>query len=731
MNPGNDDIEGNDKTYNYPSIITILEGRTSAKILTYFLIIYLLYGYTKLLISFSALVLVLALLIPERISLADKTWKEISLRIPQSTHLSNRFNSSIQSFRDAWKGFRRSLLSVMGLLMVVSVIVLSLYADVIAAQHQEESLAGQEKWPIYMDDPENGEPLVLYAYKKLPPFSGPKLDSITSRPSDSDQMIVLATQNFMRDNDGDLIENLYDNDDDNDGIIDFMDFLHPFDYDEDWTINCDENIWYDNVSGMYCGPDGEDLDDDGDGLLDTEEVSDDNPNTDIYDPDNDGIQDGPSSANGETVHLRVHHDTGADPNTVGIQVFSIETPTSDNGTWSCQRCTLGSANGDFGIFSIDKQTGEWKYDFEDTSNVSDNSSEEWYENFSLEFTNTSGQMTNFYVDLSIKQLSDAPFQPPNVITSKPVKDSDDWYEISVPNGAEMAANLSTESGSDYNLYLYGSDKQVIDKSVKDNGCPDFYSYDLEILGIEVISDKLCPFGTTHTGSDMLSKILYGSRKSLRIGFTVALVTCFLGLVIGGISGYFGGRIDEIIMRIADVFFAVPGLILAMAVVAAMSDINEITIPILDETILLDRLEKIMIALIFTGWPGYSRLIRGQVLSVKEHTYVEAAKSVGSNSYRILFKHVLPNAWAPMIVAVSLDVGGTILTASGLSFIGLGAEANSAEWGKMISDGRSYFPADWWMVTFPGLAILVTTLGFNLLGDGLRDVLDPKQRRSKS
>jgi peptide/nickel transport system permease protein len=229
---------------------------------------------------------------------------------------------------------------------------------------------------------------------------------------------------------------------------------------------------------------------------------------------------------------------------------------------------------------------------------------------------------------------------------------------------------------------------------------------------------------------MLSKILYGSRKSLRVGFTVALVTCFLGMVIGGISGYYGRWVDEVIMRIADVFFAVPGLILAMAVVAAMYNVHDLSALGMPD-VKLDRLEKIMIALVFTGWPGYSRLIRGQVLYVKEHTYVEAAKSVGSSDFRILFRHVLPNAWAPMIVAVSLDIGGTILTAAGLSFIGLGADALSAEWGKMISDGRSFFPTHWWMVTFPGIAILITTLGFNLLGDGLRDVFDPKQRRSKS
>jgi peptide/nickel transport system permease protein len=289
----------------------------------------------------------------------------------------------------------------------------------------------------------------------------------------------------------------------------------------------------------------------------------------------------------------------------------------------------------------------------------------------------------------------------------------------------MAANLSVDSGSDYNLFLYTEDGADFDSSRLDNGCPDFYSYDWMPEGYE-----LCPFGTTHTGSDMLSKILYGSRKSLRVGFTVALVTCFLGMVIGGISGYYGRWIDEVIMRIADVFFAVPGLILAMAVVAAMHNVHDLSAIGMPD-VKLDRLEKIMIALVFTGWPGYSRLIRGQVLYVKEHTYVEAAKSVGSSDFRILFRHVLPNAWAPMIVAVSLDIGGTILTAAGLSFIGLGADALSAEWGKMISDGRAFFPTHWWMVTFPGIAILITTLGFNLLGDGLRDVFDPKQRRSKS
>ena len=142
----------------------------------------------------------------------------------------------------------------------------------------------------------------------------------------------------------------------------------------------------------------------------------------------------------------------------------------------------------------------------------------------------------------------------------------------------------------------------------------------------------------------------------------------------------------------------------------------------------DRLWKIQIALVFTGWPGYARLIRGQVLYVKEMTFVEAARSVGAPSGRIMFRHILPNAWAPLLVAFTLDIGGTILSASGLSFIGLGAEPGAAEWGKLVSDGRAHFPQDYWLVLFPGLAIAYTTLGFNLLGDGLRDVVDPKNRR---
>ena len=167
------------------------------------------------------------------------------------------------------------------------------------------------------------------------------------------------------------------------------------------------------------------------------------------------------------------------------------------------------------------------------------------------------------------------------------------------------------------------------------------------------------------------------------------------------------------------------IFIAAATVFSWSGNDEGSITVIEN---FDRLWKIQIALVFTGWPGYARLIRGQVLYVKEMTFVEAARSVGAPSGRVMFRHILPNAWAPLLVAFTLDIGGTILSASGLSFIGLGAEPGAAEWGKLVSDGRAFFPMDKWLVFYPGMAILVTTLGFNLLGDGLRDVVDPKNRR---
>lgn len=405
-----------------------------------------------------------------------------------------------------------------------------------------------------------------------------------------------------------------------------------------------------------------------------------------------------------------------------------------------------------------------------------------------------------------------------------------------------------------------------------------YEFDNEAMHHWWLPDgyDVCIFGTNDQGQDLFSKVLYGARVSLKIGITVAVLTVVIGTIVGSISGYFGGRVDEVIMRICDIFFAIPGLILAMAFVAAMNQVTSLTAPVwlavllpilvigsysnsflsstvpkhgqadshvmsklveyrwwmlllpalvfifgwfpsnlfgwpeifelseskiwrltaavaiiaLSGVVILadrrfinnssfeggmerlkdsfdwtnpwryltfrtlavfislallfnfsgneggdiviikdfDRLWKVQAALIFTGWPGYARLIRGQVLYVKEMTFVEAARSVGAPSSRIMFRHILPNAWAPLLVAFTLDIGGTILSASGLSFIGLGAEPGTAEWGILISESRRYFLDSPWLMLYPGLAIAVTVLGFNLLGDGIRDVVDPKNRR---
>jgi peptide/nickel transport system permease protein len=220
------------------------------------------------------------------------------------------------------------------------------------------------------------------------------------------------------------------------------------------------------------------------------------------------------------------------------------------------------------------------------------------------------------------------------------------------------------------------------------------------------------FGTDDYGRDIFSMVIYGSRTSFRICIIVVAVSTLIGVILGGIAGYFGGIIDEILMRITDIFLAIPYLILAMAIAAALGR----------------SIDHIMEAMIIVWWPTYARIMRGQVISIREQQYVEAARSVGASNTRILFRHIFPNSFAPLLVEITLDLGAVLLVAAGLSFIGLGASPGTAEWGLMISSGRIYMFQAWWYVTFPGLAILLVVLGFNLLGDGLRDVTDPKLRR---
>jgi peptide/nickel transport system permease protein len=221
-----------------------------------------------------------------------------------------------------------------------------------------------------------------------------------------------------------------------------------------------------------------------------------------------------------------------------------------------------------------------------------------------------------------------------------------------------------------------------------------------------------PFGTDTTGGDIFSRVIWASRLDLAIALIVVASAILLGSVLGAVSGFMGRAFDEALMRVTDVFLAFPALILAMAVAAALGR----------------NLTNLTIALMVVWWPTYARLIRGQVLAEKERLYVDAARAVGARPTRIIFRHVLPNSIFPVIVQATLDLGGVILTAAGLSFIGFGAGAGVAEWGLMIADGRSYLFQSPWIATFPGLAILLSSLGLNLIGDGLRDVLDPRLRR---
>ncbi|KAB0266140.1 ABC transporter permease [Microvirga brassicacearum] len=247
--------------------------------------------------------------------------------------------------------------------------------------------------------------------------------------------------------------------------------------------------------------------------------------------------------------------------------------------------------------------------------------------------------------------------------------------------------------------------------------PVLAPYPEDTLGAVKLGQRLLgpsfahPFGTDEMGADILSRVIVGARTSLWIGLVITGIGAAVGVPLGIIAGYKDGIVRAVIMRITDLFLSVPGLALALSIVAALGP----------------GIMNCVIALSIVWWPGYVRLVQAKTLSVKEELYVESARALGARTPWILWHHILPNCMTPIVVKASMDMGMAILSAASLGFIGLGAKPPHPEWGAMISVARTYMPDWWWYSAFPGLAIFLTVLGFNLLGDGLRDILDPRSR----
>lgn len=218
-------------------------------------------------------------------------------------------------------------------------------------------------------------------------------------------------------------------------------------------------------------------------------------------------------------------------------------------------------------------------------------------------------------------------------------------------------------------------------------------------------------GTDELGRDIFSRVLYGGRVTIPAGFAVIIIGSTIGTLIGAVAGYLGGLWDEILMRVTELFFAFPTIILALAVTAALGP----------------DIRNAILALVVVWWPTYARLVRGLVLEIKSREYVEASRALGASGPHILFRTILPNVIAPAVVLATLDIGNAILTFAGLSFLGLGAEPSSPEWGRMVAISIDFFD-QWWMWLFPGLAIAILVMALNFIGDGLRDLADPRTRR---
>ncbi len=239
-------------------------------------------------------------------------------------------------------------------------------------------------------------------------------------------------------------------------------------------------------------------------------------------------------------------------------------------------------------------------------------------------------------------------------------------------------------------------------------------YEIDLDAKELAPSIRNPFGTDGLGRDVFARVIYGTRISLKVGIMAMAISLFIGIITGALSGYFGGIIDTVIMRITDIFMALPAALLALAVMAIFEN---------------PSINKIFLVLGLIGWTTVARLVRARVMEIKNEEYVLASVALGFNWLRTLIRHILPNAMAPIIVAATIGIAGNILTEAWLSFLGLGAEPHIPSWGRMITEGQAYLStaSKPWIYVFPGLALFLTVMGFNLLGDGLRDILDPTIR----
>jgi peptide/nickel transport system permease protein len=236
---------------------------------------------------------------------------------------------------------------------------------------------------------------------------------------------------------------------------------------------------------------------------------------------------------------------------------------------------------------------------------------------------------------------------------------------------------------------------------------------------QTLQDRLLPpslrhwMGTDQFGRDVLSRLLYGSRVSLAVGFVAVSIYIFIGTLVGSLAGYYGGWVDGVLMRFVDIMLSVPTFFLILMVIAFVGP----------------NILNVMVVIGLTSWTDVARLVRGEILSLKEREFVQAARLIGASDSRIILRHLLPNAMGPILVVATLGVGGAILIESSLSFLGLGVQPPTASWGNMLLEGKEHLTDAWWLVVFPGLAVFFTVLGFNLIGEGLRDLMDPRLRGS--